>query len=134
MSLGGGPWVGHTPTGCGWSIYKVMVGACTRSTLSYHTRACLISELMIDWATMVIKGSFSLTDPGYDDTDPLLESLPPRSKNQGTEANKLGSLKQPLSAHDISRVQGKIKAVSQSVSSIPLFYRHIQRDLTKVLQ
>ena len=50
------------------------------------------------------------------------------------EAIKLGSLKVPPSARDILRMQGKMNAVSQAVPPVPLFYRHLQRDLAIVLE
>ena len=52
-------------------------------------------------------------------------------KKLKAEANKLRSLEQPPSARDVSRVLGKMNAVSQAV---PPFYRDIQRDLEKALE
>ena len=55
-------------------------------------------------------------------------------KKLRAEANKLGSLEQPPSARDVSRVLGKMNSVSQAVPPAPLFYRHIQRDLARALE
>ena len=55
-------------------------------------------------------------------------------KKLKVEANKLGSLEQTPSAWDVSRVLGKMNAVSQAVSPAPPPYRHIQRDLVKALE
>ena len=67
---------------------------------------------------------------------PSLElRLPGRKiKKLWAEANKLESLEQPPSARHVSRVLGKMNAVSQSVPPAPLFYRHIQRDLARALE